>query len=113
MEVDGSRTYPDFTICQFFGADADGTSPDIIRVVYEIGTTSTISEKDRVIRQLRNYLDNVTIDRFDTHTGGKCRNNEVLFCPYFEVIFKISAQRTCNLPAWYFARIFDNSPQST
>lgn len=78
MEVDGSRTYPDFTICQFFGADADGTSPDIIRVVYEIGTTSTISEKDRVIRQLRDYLDNVTIDRFDTHLLGVAQiQNEV------------------------------------
>ncbi|KAJ7264093.1 hypothetical protein B0H12DRAFT_1230833 [Mycena haematopus] len=93
MEVDGSRKYPDFTICQFFargsrlvrpappwffGADADGTSPDVIRVVYEIGTTSTTLEKDKVARQLRSYLETVTRDRFDTNLlgvaqiGGMC-----------------------------------------
>ncbi|KAJ6586591.1 hypothetical protein B0H10DRAFT_2198014 [Mycena sp. CBHHK59/15] len=78
MEVDGSRTYPDFTICQFFGADADGTSPDVIRVVYEIGTTSTRSEKDRVARQLRAYLETVTRDRFDTNLLGVAQiQNEV------------------------------------
>ncbi|KAJ6580289.1 hypothetical protein B0H10DRAFT_904883 [Mycena sp. CBHHK59/15] len=78
MEVDGSRTYPDFTICQFFGADADGTSPDVIRVVYEIGTTSTSLDKERVARQLQNYLETVTRDRFDTNLLGVAQiKNEV------------------------------------
>lgn len=78
MEVDGSRTYPDFTVCQFFGADADGTSPDVIRVVYEIGTTSTSSEKERVMRQLRGYVETVTEDRFDINLLGVAQiQNEV------------------------------------
>ncbi|KAJ7911189.1 hypothetical protein B0H13DRAFT_1876051 [Mycena leptocephala] len=29
-EVDGSRTYSDLTVCQFFGADADATAPVLI-----------------------------------------------------------------------------------
>ncbi|KAF8125521.1 hypothetical protein K438DRAFT_2033861 [Mycena galopus ATCC 62051] len=79
MEVDGSRTYPDFTVCQFFGADTDGTSPDVIRVVYEIGTTSTPSEKERVMRQWRGYLETVTTDRFDITLLGVAQiQDEVL-----------------------------------
>ncbi|KAJ6626419.1 hypothetical protein B0H10DRAFT_2185805 [Mycena sp. CBHHK59/15] len=78
MEVNGSRTYPDLTICQFFGADADGTSPDVIRVVYKIGTMPTRSEKDRVARQLGAYLETVTRDRFDTNLLGVAQiQNEV------------------------------------
>jgi hypothetical protein len=63
------------TVSQFFGADADSTSLDIIRMIYESGTTST---RSRVIRQLRAYLETVTIDRLDIDLLGVAHiQNEV------------------------------------
>ncbi|KAJ6538625.1 hypothetical protein B0H10DRAFT_2254389, partial [Mycena sp. CBHHK59/15] len=74
--VTDNRTYPDFTICQFFGADADGTAADMIRVVYEIGSTS--ADKRRIYRQLEGYLHSITPMRFDGWLLGVAQiQNEV------------------------------------
>ncbi|KAJ7503964.1 hypothetical protein B0H11DRAFT_2273706 [Mycena galericulata] len=48
IAVNQDRKYPDFTICQFFGADDDNTPGDVIRVVYEIGTKTDALSKDEV-----------------------------------------------------------------
>ncbi|KAF7333888.1 hypothetical protein MSAN_02401400 [Mycena sanguinolenta] len=63
--VDQDRQYPDFTVCQFFGADSDNTPGDVVRVVYEIGTKTDPLSKLEVLRQLRTYLQAITARRCD------------------------------------------------
>ncbi|KAF8149007.1 hypothetical protein K438DRAFT_2027453 [Mycena galopus ATCC 62051] len=72
------RQYPDFTVCQFFGADSDNTPGDVIRVVYEIGTKTDPLSKVDVLRQLGFYLELVTDRRFDEWLLGVAQvGNEV------------------------------------
>ncbi|KAJ7718687.1 hypothetical protein DFH07DRAFT_784864 [Mycena maculata] len=78
IAVNQDRKYPDFTICQFFGADDDNTPGDVIRVVYEIGTKTDALSKDKVLQQVRGYLDTVTDRRFDERLLGVAQvGNEV------------------------------------
>jgi hypothetical protein len=54
------RRYPDFSVCQFFGADDNDTPGDVIRVVFEIGTKTDELSRLALVRQLKKYLFTVT-----------------------------------------------------
>ncbi|KAJ6607145.1 hypothetical protein B0H10DRAFT_1956495 [Mycena sp. CBHHK59/15] len=67
--VTETKRYPDFTICQYWGADSDeNPRGDVIRVISEIGTNER--DKDTVIRKLEMYLIIAGAIRFDTHLLG-------------------------------------------